>query len=245
MKSNSNTTTIPLYEKVKRQISEAILEGQWAAGDVLPGEVALAQQFEVAVGTIRRALADLTTDGMLTRRQRIGTVVTGRMPQHSIRLYYQFFRLQRADGALVRSKPRVLRVDRIAARAELADRFKIENDGPLLCIHRVRDVDGIPVMHERILLPLARIPDFPLVPRKVPDLLYLHFMEEYGIRISAVRETLSAESASKEDSKHLKLPPRHAVLLVEAKAYDQSGQLFIVSQHRANTTSFRYVNEVR
>ena len=46
----------PLYEGVKRQISEAILLGKWTPGTVLPGEVALAQLFGVAVGTVRRAL---------------------------------------------------------------------------------------------------------------------------------------------------------------------------------------------
>src|ERR1700743_1397943 len=74
---------LPLYEVVKRRISETILEGIWTAGQPLPGEVALAEEYGVAVGTVRRALADLTAEGMIARRRRTGTVVTGRMPQHS------------------------------------------------------------------------------------------------------------------------------------------------------------------
>src|SRR5262245_40726762 len=99
---------VPLYEHVKRRIAEAILVGDFPPGTVLPGEVALAGQYGVAVGTIRRALADLTADGMLMRRRRTGTVVTGRTPQHSLQFFFQYFRLHGADGALLRSEAEVL-----------------------------------------------------------------------------------------------------------------------------------------
>jgi GntR family transcriptional regulator len=102
---------------VKRQISEQVLEGIWKVGDVLPGEDALSEQYGVAVGTVRRALADLTAEGMVTRRKRTGTVITGRMPQHSMRFFYQFFRLHRSDRKLVTSVPSVLSLERSSANA--------------------------------------------------------------------------------------------------------------------------------
>jgi GntR family transcriptional regulator len=98
---------VPLYEVVKRHISEAIMMGRWAPGTVLPGEVALAQRFGVAVGTVRRALSDLTVEGLLTRRRKTGTVVTGRSPHHSLRSFFQYFRLHGRDGAVLRSQARV------------------------------------------------------------------------------------------------------------------------------------------
>lgn len=52
--------SLPLYEVVKRQITEAIMIGKLEPGSVLPSEVALSQTYGVAVGTIRRALMDLT-----------------------------------------------------------------------------------------------------------------------------------------------------------------------------------------
>lgn len=62
---NLSELAIPLYEVVKRQITEAIMIGDLKAGAVLPSEVALSQTYGVAVGTIRRALMDLTNDGIL------------------------------------------------------------------------------------------------------------------------------------------------------------------------------------
>ena len=67
----------PLYEVVKRHISESILQGELPAGTILPSENSLAAKFGVSVGTVRKALAALTTEGMLMRRRKTGTVVTG------------------------------------------------------------------------------------------------------------------------------------------------------------------------
>jgi GntR family transcriptional regulator len=236
---------IPLYEQVKRQISEAVLQGVWAAGDVLPGEVALAKEYDVAVGTIRRALADLTLEGLVSRRQRTGTVVTGRMPQHTLRSFYQYFRLHRSDGALVQSAPTVLSLKRRRARSCDASNFELPAGSELVQIHRVRKVDGKPIMHETVTLPAARVPDFPHRAQDVPELLYLYLLERHGIRISAVRDSLTAEVASARDRELLDLKAPAAVLVFDSRAYDQSGEPCIISNHRATTSQFSYVNEVR
>ena len=238
---------LPLYEVVKRKISEAILEGLWTAGDPLPGEVALAEQYNVAVGTIRRALADLTTEGMIARRRRTGTVVTGRMPQHSVRLFYQYFRLHRADGKLVRSTPRMIGIEKVPAND--AHQFELLEPGSnrmLYKIHRVRCVDEIPVMHEWIWLACSRFPRLSLDVEQFPELLYVHLLEEYGVRISAVREEVHAECADAEDRKLLDIDGEQAaVLCVDAKAFDQANNLTIISKHRALSNGFKYVSEIR
>ena len=74
--------------------------------------------FGVAVGTVRRALGDLTAEGMLRRRRKTGTVVTGRTPHHSLRHFFQYFRLHDRDGELVRSAAKVLSVGVARANRE-------------------------------------------------------------------------------------------------------------------------------
>jgi GntR family transcriptional regulator len=90
-----------------------------------------------------------------------------------------------------------------------------------------------------------RVPDFPLDPTEVPALLYLFLLERYGIRISAVREQVSADLADADDLKYLDLIAPAAVLRIEDVSYDQSGEATIYATHRAVTTNHRYVNEVR
>ena len=242
---NEGGRPLPLYEHVKRQLSEAILLGAYPPGAQLPSEIALAQRYGVSVGTMRRALTDLAAEGMLARRRKTGTVVTGRPPHHGLRHFFQYFRLHGADGRLLTSEPEVLRLQRIQAGRGDSRGLAIAPRSPLIAIHRLRRVAGRPAMHERLVLPAARLPDFPTERRDVPALLYLHLLERYGIRISAVRETLTAEPSSSEDRRLLALKPRSAVLIIDDIAYDQTGQPVILAHHRATTDKFRYVNEIR
>jgi GntR family transcriptional regulator len=236
---------VPLYEHVKRRISEGILMGLWPPGTMLPGEVALAGQHGVAVGTVRRALADLTAEGMLMRRRKIGTVVTGRTPQHSLRFFFQYFRLHADDGSLLRSATEVLASARGRATDAEAEALAVAPASAVIRLHRRRSVDGKPVMHEKFAIASERVPDFPRNAADVPDLLYLHLLERYGIRVSAVRETLTAGLATAEDRRLLALSSPAAVLAIDEIAYDQAGAAVMLSHHRATTQGYCYINEIR
>lgn len=236
---------IPLYEHVKRQISEAILMGAWVPGTVLPGEIALAAQYGVAVGTVRRALADLTAEGMLVRRRKTGTVVTGRSPHHSLRNIFQYFRLHGADGSLLRSTPEVLSVRRRAATDAEAAVLRVGAGARVIHLHRRRLVTAAPVMHETMTMPDDRVPAFPTSASAVPDLIYRHLLEQYGIRVSAVRESVTAAVASAQDCRLLALTPPAALLVIDEVAFDQAGAPIILAHHRAHTESVCYLNEIR
>lgn len=240
----TGTTAIPLYEQVKRQVSELILVGAWAPGTVLPGEVQMATQFGVAVGTVRRALQDLVAEGLVMRRRKTGTVVTGRTPHHSLRLFFQYFRLHGLDGSLLKSETATLgRVDRLANEID-RQQLGLGPDDPVVELTRVRKIDGRRIMHETMALPAGRVPDLPAA-GDLPPLLYLYLLEQYGIRIAAVRESIWADSASLVDVRALDLDGTQAVLVIDEVAYDQSGAPTIHAVHRAVTNRHRYINEVR
>ncbi|HET8729414.1 MAG TPA: GntR family transcriptional regulator [Alphaproteobacteria bacterium] len=233
----------PLYEQVKRQISELILVGAWPPGSVLPGEVALAQQFGVAVGTVRRALADLTAEGLLTRRRKTGTVVTGRTPHHSLRFFFQYFRLHGLDGQLLRSETEVIKRELRPPTVQEAADLRVSGHATVVELERLRRVAGRAVMREALVLPTERVPD--LAHEDAPPLFYLHLLERFGIRISAVREQLSAAIADDDDRRLLDLDGGSAVLVIDEIAYDQTGEPIISARHRATTDRYRYVNEIR
>lgn len=236
---------IPLYEHVKRRLAEAILLGDLPPGTVLPGEVALAADYGVAVGTMRRALADLTADGMLMRRRKTGTVVTGRTPQHSLRFFFQYYRLHDADGGLLTSEAEVIDLVRVPASEPLAALFGEAVGEPLLRIERLRRVDGRVVMRSLMHLVARRLPGFPEEPSRVPQRIYLHLLDAWGIRISAIRENVSAALADRRDADLLGLELPAAVMVIDEIAFDQNGQATIESRHRVLTDHHRYVNEIR
>ncbi|MDF7676548.1 GntR family transcriptional regulator [Neisseriaceae bacterium ESL0693] len=67
---------LPLYQLVMQRIVQWIGQGQLKAGQYLPNEWQLAEQFDVSQGTVRKGLNELVTWGLLQRYQGIGTCVT-------------------------------------------------------------------------------------------------------------------------------------------------------------------------
>lgn len=74
----------PLYEQIKTVIEKRIQQQEWPADFQLPGEEMLAKEFGASRLTVRRALRELQTEGMLVRIQGRGTFVIGPRMQCAI-----------------------------------------------------------------------------------------------------------------------------------------------------------------
>lgn len=66
----------PRYQQIKQFISDAIRNQQYAAGDKIPTEAELVEQFSVSRMTVNKALRDLVQEGWLIRYPGLGTFVT-------------------------------------------------------------------------------------------------------------------------------------------------------------------------
>ena len=64
-----------LYEEISNQILEMISEGRWKEGERIPGEVELAELFEVSRNSIRESVKALALIGILRARSGSGTYV--------------------------------------------------------------------------------------------------------------------------------------------------------------------------
>lgn len=64
---------LALYQQVKDFIARRIQEGVWRAGDRLPSENDLVNQFGVSRMTVNRALRELQAEGLVDRVQGVGT----------------------------------------------------------------------------------------------------------------------------------------------------------------------------
>lgn len=236
----------PLYEVVKRELSEAILLGHWCAGDVLPSETTLSREFGVSVGTMRRALTELTQEGLVMRRRKTGTVVTGRAPHQNLKYFFQYFRLHDAEGRLLRSTTCWQSMTPGGANDEEAKKLACEVGEPVLRLARVRLIDECPVMHESITLPTKRLgAEFPTTLEALPDLLYRYLFHAHGIRIAAVREQIHASLAEPSDCEILNLNAPHAILVIDDVSFDQSSRPVLMAHHRTVTDPLQYINEIR
>lgn len=234
----------PLHDVIKRHISESILQGELPAGTILPSESSLAARFGVSVGTMRKALSALTTEGMLMRRRKTGTVVTGWAPLHNLSHFFQYFRLHDKTGGLLLSETLLLDYQESLATAGEAEKLQITAGDKVYRLKRLRRVNGIAAMHETLILPASRLPAFPAADQ-LPPLLYRYLFEQFDIRLAAVREQIIATLANEEDATLLELTLPQAVMVIDEVSFDQSAIPVILAHHRYSTEHFMYVNEIR
>jgi GntR family transcriptional regulator len=147
---------------------ERIAAGSWTSREPIPNEFELAKEFEVSIGTLRKAVEILVTEGQLIRKQGRGTFVIDReSPNYVERLD----RLRNADGSPIDwLKPTVSHcVD--APDAWERARLKLDEPGArVIRVSRVRrDLRG-PLKFERAAAPCARFPESEALLQRLGDI---------------------------------------------------------------------------
>ncbi|MBP2025859.1 GntR family transcriptional regulator [Peptoniphilus stercorisuis] len=71
----SNSSEVPIYEQIKNQIRDMIIDGRLKSGVGLPGMRTLAKDLKVSVITTKRAYNELEKEGYIITNQGKGSFV--------------------------------------------------------------------------------------------------------------------------------------------------------------------------
>ena len=77
----SNSSSIPIYEQIKKSIINQILEGELNEDELLPSIRVLAQDIKISAMTIKKAYDELEKEGYLKSIQGKGTFVAPKNTQ--------------------------------------------------------------------------------------------------------------------------------------------------------------------
>lgn len=127
------------------RIREMIESRAIPPGSRLPNELELAEAMGVSRGTVRAALSLLQQQGLLWRRQGIGTFVS-EMPMLENRLDLNFSYTALIESLGHRPGCRLIDCHTLPAESDYATRLEVEISTPLVFIRRVRTADGQPVV---------------------------------------------------------------------------------------------------
>ncbi len=144
------------FRDVKAEIRRRIATREWGPGALVPGEVELADDFGCARATVNRAMRELTEEGLLERKRKVGTRVRS-APIRQARFEIPLVRSEiEAAGARYRyvllSREVAPAPDWLRARLELAEGTDALH---VVCLH---SADGAPYQHEDRWINLAALP---------------------------------------------------------------------------------------
>jgi GntR family transcriptional regulator len=194
-------------------------DGEWAAGERLPAETELAARYGVARMTIRQAIGALAAEGVVIRRQGLGTFATDGRPTRTVDLLLSFTEEMRRQGRQVETRLISAAVEQPPPAAREA--LQLGPSAAVVAVRRVRLVDGCPIVVQNSWLPYARFAGLDADPL-LDGSLYAMLEARYGVRIMRARQAFTAAAAGEPDGAALGLQPCEPVLRIARTTYDSS-----------------------
>ena len=214
---------LALYQQIKDHIARRIQDGSWRAGDRLPSENELVQQFGMSRMTVNRALRELVEQGRIVRVAGVGSFVAEAKPQSTLLQIANLASEIRQRGHDYRCD--VLTVERVAAPLDIAAALDLRSGESVfhaVCVHRE---DGVPVQLE----------DRYVNPRMVPQFGAQDFTQlqpsEYLVRnvpFDQMEHVVDAVLPTAEQARLLDMAPADPCLLLTRRTWSRGVPVTLV-----------------
>lgn len=228
----NDNANLPIYLQTAEMLIREITSGRLLDGEKLPPERNMASDLGIAVGTLRKALDTLVSQGLLERVQGSGNYVRQNPDVTSI---YAFFRLELLEGGGLPTA-RVLSAERRRKPGKLPP-FGQSADGHR--IRRVRLISGLPSAMEEIWLDgkwAAQISSDAL-----PDALYHYYQKSLGLLISRVEDSVGVDRFPDWTLSEIGRTSGEVAGYVERRSRTSNGEIVEFSRTWFNPERVRYV----
>lgn len=225
----------PRYLTLAGELSEEV-RTRFAPGQWLPSESQLARRFGVNRHTVRRALDELVTHGLVTRHQGLGTLVVDRRLDYAVSAGSKVTHNLAELG--IATTTECLSQSLVAAPEAIAARFSRPPGTTLVCVDTLRWVDEAPLMRLRHWFAPARVPGW--LDRYRGGSTRVLLDQHYGLRLSRRRVRIESGSADREDQRLLQCSHQAPLLQLTSDNVDAEGALVEVSISRARADRLSY-----
>ena len=224
---------MPRHRQLYLVLREQIATGALVAGQALPSEQALGEQYGVSRITVRRALQDLSDSGFVERRHGVGTFVIdgpsalGTPASLTMRGALRQVQLD--------TSVEVIELEQRPAPVLVAQALDAEPRTPVVYVLRLRGRDGEPLMITEAWLPV-RFADYITVDALRQHALY-ELMEQAGVTFGRVTQECTAEIADPVRARLLQVDIGSPLLRINRLVHDVSGEP--VQYHTIHATAQR------
>lgn len=226
-----------LRSQVRERLREQIHSGQWLTGDKLPSEADLMARHQVSRITVRHALADLESEGLISRVQGKGSFVA------PAAIVQDLSRLQGLAEALSR-QGRTVRTEVLSWRshpplAEVRAALGLRKGQACMQLHTLRFADDHPLCENHTWIHPDAAQGLNVEALQQADLLTLYEARQ-GLRVVRATVDIQADLATAAQCARLDLPAPSAILRVERTVYTQSDQVLHHERSTYHPNAFSY-----
>ncbi len=240
--AGGNLTFNPLYKEVKIRITRRLIAGEWKPGTAIPSESRLAEQFNVSVGTIRKAVDELVAEKILVRQQGRGTFVATHTEDRQL---YYFFHIVGKDGSKEPPAHELLSFQKGKADSAAEMRLNVSRGERVFRIHNLLKLAGKPVVLDEIMIPAARFPDLTeAIFSARAGTIYGLYQARYGINVVRISERLSAARPGAQTAGVLGIRVSTPVLVIKRVAYTYHDAPVELRTSWVNTERHEYLSDL-
>ena len=220
----------PLYEQLRSQLRDRIERGVYRPGDLFPSEAELMAEHSVSRITVRRAIAELQREGLVTTRQGAGTYVSDPSragAQCLLSFTSVVLREGRQPGA------RLLSMAVEQGPAHIAAQLGLSTDTDVVHIKRLRTVDGEPVFLSDAYIPASVLPGVAcddLAASGLDQSLYRLIERHHPVPLDDGEEVATAVIANEEVRRIFALPRHSPVIRNTCLLRDRNGSPIIYEE---------------
>jgi hypothetical protein len=211
----------PQYLALRDRIARSIELGRLKPETRLPSERQFQTETGIARGTIREALSQLESEGLIYRRDRSGWYVSPPAVTYDPTRWAGFMTYVGEQGRVPGTETLDKRV--VPASSAMADVFRMVPGAPLFYIERRRTIDGRPVLMERIVVDPALAPDLLThsLDASLTEILKVH----YGFSVSRNRMDIRPCALIRETAERLGVKSGTPGIKVTRTSFDDRGRV--------------------
>ena len=219
IKTVRNESVQPLYAQIKDIIKQRILDGDYDVHERLPSESEMMKAFGVSRITVRQALRDLHTEGLVFSVQGKGTFVSRPKVVQDIQRLQGFGEAMTPLG--YETSARVVGVQEVKASKEVAASLNLGRSTNVIEVTRIRYLNREPISLDNSFFP----PELgkKLLGRDLTQDIFPMLENEFGIGLGYADLKIEAITASDGLAQHLNVEPGSAVLRIQRLVFSQTG----------------------
>lgn len=225
-----------IYKDLKRRIETEEYEFQ----EMLPSENTLIQEYDCSRNTVRRAIADLVTDGYVQSMQGKGVLV---IYQPALQTTFTIGGIESFKESAVRnnlkSETKVIHFAELVVDQKISHKTGFNIGDEIYYLQRLHYLDGKALIlnHNYFLKSVA----VDLTVEIAEKSIYDYLENTLGVNIVTSRRIMTVEKMTQIDEKYLDLGDYNCMAVVSSQTYNSDGVMFEFTQsrHRPDYFSFQ------
>ena len=233
----------PMWLQIRNELFDCLYKDILRPGQLIPNEKTLVELFNVSIGTVRKAIGALEKEGLLIRKQGLGTFVC----QHDTQSFlFKFFHIVK-NGSDIRHIPDVELASFEMRKANKTEMQLLnipkENDKVFhiynkLAFHsKVHSID-------KIVIATAK---FPLLTEEMlinrHNTIYNLFQNKFNVFITHTSERIKSTLVDKKISQMLGIEMGTPILRIDRLGYSYHDEIVELRTSYVNTTEVEYIRE--